>query len=79
METVALTLVLFLAVVLIVVPVLMLAVRLARKVRARVQLHRMRRRWRANNQRRTITGISRPFTAILEATTSLRPPSEAAR
>ena len=67
METIALTLVLFLAAVFVVVPLVMMLVSLVRKARARLQLRRMRRRWLHNNRRRTVTGVSRPFTAIISA------------
>ena len=79
METIALTLVLFLAVVLILVPAWMMADALARKLRSKLQLQRMRRRWIHYNRQRAATGISRPFTAIMAATTTLRVPTHASR
>ena len=80
METIALTLVLFLAAILVVVPLALLGIALLRKARARLQLRRMRRQWIRSNRRRTVTGVSKPFTAIMAAaTTSLRLPSQVTR
>jgi hypothetical protein len=69
METVALTLVLFLAVLLVLVPIAMAASSAMRRIRAQMHLRRMRQMWLDHNHRRTLTGISRPFTAVMAATT----------
>ncbi len=78
METVALILVLTLAVVLIVAPAVAFGACIARKVRTLLHLRRMRQLWRAHNLRGSITGISRPFTAMMAAT-SLQAPTRAGR
>jgi len=78
METVALILVLTLAVVLVVVPAAVFGASLARRVRTLLHLRRMRQLWREHNLRGTITGISQPFTAMMAATT-LGAPTHAGR
>lgn len=68
MLTVALTLALFSALVLILIPLGYVAVLGYRKARMKIHLHRMRRDWIAHNRRRSLSGLSQPFSEILTIT-----------